>query len=106
VGAAIDPPELLELPEILVLWNRDAPNIAVGSPKIGEIRRPYSGNRTGDHKATSIVLVRPSERLSLAISGISEAGVEGCSSQMTHSLVVQSEVEISLSPDLMAVGQV
>ncbi len=57
MGAAIDPPELLELPDILVLWNRDAPNNAVGSPKIGEIRRPYPGNRTGDHTATSVLLI-------------------------------------------------
>jgi predicted AlkP superfamily phosphohydrolase/phosphomutase len=50
-----------ELPDILVLWNRAAPNNAIGSPKIGEIRRSYPGNRTGDHTATSVLFIRGPE---------------------------------------------
>lgn len=47
-----------ELPDILVLWNGAEPIGGVKSPKIGEIRRPYPGNRTGDHIEDSILIAK------------------------------------------------
>ncbi len=38
-----------DLPDILVIWARDAPVSAVDSPKVGTVRGEYPGNRTGDH---------------------------------------------------------
>ncbi len=40
-----------DLPDLFVTWNRQKPILRIGSPKIGEISRPYPGNRTGDHNA-------------------------------------------------------
>lgn len=38
-----------DLPDLLVIWHRPEQILAVGSPKIGEVRQPYPGSRTGDH---------------------------------------------------------
>ncbi|MEE8123249.1 MAG: alkaline phosphatase family protein [Alphaproteobacteria bacterium] len=46
------------LPDLLVEWNRAAPITSVGSPKIGKIRRPYRGHRTGDHTPHCIFFAR------------------------------------------------
>ena len=35
--------------DLFVVWNRSGPVSSVGSPKIGKIVRPFTGNRTGDH---------------------------------------------------------
>lgn len=39
-----------DLPDLLVVWNRDAPISSVGSPKVGEITRTCLVSRLGDHK--------------------------------------------------------
>jgi len=45
-----------ELPDLLVIWNRETPITAFGSPKIGEITVNYPGNRTGDHTPRGLFL--------------------------------------------------
>jgi predicted AlkP superfamily phosphohydrolase/phosphomutase len=47
--------QLDEMPDFFVLWRRDAPIERVGSPRIGEIVHRQRGNRTGDHRADSIL---------------------------------------------------
>lgn len=42
-------PYLDEMADLLVLWNRSAPNRRVGSERVGRIEQPYCGNRSGDH---------------------------------------------------------
>lgn len=49
---------LADLPDVFVLWRRDAPMDRVGSPKIGEIRHVHRGNRTGDHNSDSLFFAR------------------------------------------------
>ena len=55
-----------DLPDILVIWARDAPVSAIGSPKVGTVRGEYPGNRTGDHTPDFFFLaqgpgIRPGE---------------------------------------------
>ncbi len=38
-----------QLPDLVLIWNRDAPITAVGGPDIGVVRGRYAGVRTGDH---------------------------------------------------------
>ena len=45
-----------ELPDLLVIWNREKPITAFGSPKIGKIEVDYPGNRTGDHTPRGLFL--------------------------------------------------
>lgn len=47
-----------DLPDLFVVWNRDAPISAVRSDKTGEIRMKYPGNRTGDHKPLGMFFAR------------------------------------------------
>jgi hypothetical protein len=47
-----------DIPDVFVLWRRDAAIERVGSPKIGEIVHPHQGNRTGDHVSDSIFFAR------------------------------------------------
>jgi predicted AlkP superfamily phosphohydrolase/phosphomutase len=49
---------LSDLPDLFVIWRRDAPMDRVGSPKIGEIRHVHRGNRTGDHVSESLFFAR------------------------------------------------
>jgi predicted AlkP superfamily phosphohydrolase/phosphomutase len=48
-GAHVD-----ALPDLLVEWNCDAPLNTVTSPKIGTMKRPYTGHRTGHHRDQGI----------------------------------------------------
>lgn len=45
-----------DLPDLFVTWNRRRPILRIGSPKIGELSRPYPGNRTGDHNAECLFI--------------------------------------------------
>jgi predicted AlkP superfamily phosphohydrolase/phosphomutase len=49
---------LSDLPDLFVIWRRDAPMDRVGSPKIGEICHLHRGNRTGDHVSESLFFAR------------------------------------------------
>ena len=42
-------PEVDNLPDLLVVWNRQRPIASATSPKIGEIRLPYPDMRSGNH---------------------------------------------------------
>lgn len=44
------------LPDLLVIWNRPHPIEAIVSPKIGSLRRPKAGVRTGDHTSDGCFL--------------------------------------------------
>jgi predicted AlkP superfamily phosphohydrolase/phosphomutase len=47
-------PQLADMPDFFVMWNREAPIDRVGSPKIGTIELAHRGNRTGDHTPESV----------------------------------------------------
>ena len=47
-------PVLPVMPDIFVIWNREAPIDRVGSAKIGAIESAHRGNRTGDHTPDSV----------------------------------------------------
>ena len=47
-----------DLPDLLAVWHRPKPISAVASPRIGEIRKPYPGTRTGDHTANGMFLAQ------------------------------------------------
>ena len=47
-------PHLDELPDLFVLWSREAPIERIASPKIGTIELVHRGNRTGDHRPDSV----------------------------------------------------
>jgi hypothetical protein len=49
-------PELARLPDILVVWNREADLSAVGSEAIGVFRSEHAGHRTGDHSPRGLLL--------------------------------------------------
>jgi predicted AlkP superfamily phosphohydrolase/phosphomutase len=44
------------LPDLFVQWENSVPIEAVGSPKIGTVRIPYSRIRTGDHRPDGLLL--------------------------------------------------
>ena len=46
------------LPDLLVLWTQLEPVIGVRSPRIGDVWRPYPGQRTGDHTAEFLFAAR------------------------------------------------
>ena len=46
------------LPDLLVVWRKPRPFFRVGSAKIGELRVPYVGNRSGDHSHDSVLYAR------------------------------------------------
>lgn len=50
-GESID-----HLPDLLVEWDRGAPVSTVYSPKTGTIRGQWTGNRTGDHQASGLLI--------------------------------------------------
>ncbi len=41
---------LPDLPDLIVVWRRDAPIAGAASPRIGEIRRRYTSYRMGEHQ--------------------------------------------------------
>jgi predicted AlkP superfamily phosphohydrolase/phosphomutase len=45
------------LPDLMVLWTWDRQTEAVASPKIGTVRAPYQGWRTGDHRPYGLLLM-------------------------------------------------
>ncbi len=89
------------LPDLLVTWNRQQPILRIGSPKIGEITRPYPGNRTGDHNAECLFLasgpaIRPG-KLAHAVSILDIAP-----SIMFHLGVALPQAEGKVISDLFA----
>jgi predicted AlkP superfamily phosphohydrolase/phosphomutase len=50
--------ELEQLPDLLVIWNRDEPIRALTAPLLGEIRQHDRRPRTGDHSPRAIALFR------------------------------------------------
>jgi predicted AlkP superfamily phosphohydrolase/phosphomutase len=44
------------LPDLLIEWDRGAPISTVYSPKTGTIRDQWTGNRTGDHQASGLLI--------------------------------------------------
>lgn len=50
-------PQLDQLPDLLVVWNRPTPIVTVESAEIGRISKPYSVIRTGDHTPHCMVLM-------------------------------------------------
>lgn len=56
VDDVCDGPYRRDLPDLLITWNRQMPILRIASPKIGEISRPYPGNRTGDHNAECLFI--------------------------------------------------
>jgi predicted AlkP superfamily phosphohydrolase/phosphomutase len=57
------------LPDLLVVWQRTAPIASAGSPKIGEVRRPYPLYRSGNHV--------PDGFLAASGPGVVPAGLSG-----------------------------
>lgn len=53
-----DGPRIDALPDLLVEWESEAALDAVRSPKIGTIRRPYRGPRSGHHRRGGFLLAR------------------------------------------------
>jgi predicted AlkP superfamily phosphohydrolase/phosphomutase len=49
-------PEIGRLPDLLVVWNRDADLSAVGSDDIGFFHKEYESLRSGDHSPRGLVL--------------------------------------------------
>jgi predicted AlkP superfamily phosphohydrolase/phosphomutase len=47
-----------ELPDLLVVWNRETPFDAIESPLIGRIDQVRSWGRTGDHTANAMLMVQ------------------------------------------------
>jgi predicted AlkP superfamily phosphohydrolase/phosphomutase len=47
-----------DLPDLLVIWNREAPIEGLGSSKVGEVRGVLPGFRTGDHTREAILIAR------------------------------------------------
>lgn len=45
------------LPDLFVIWRREAPIRSVGSAKIGKLTRAYPGTRTGDHTPNCLLFV-------------------------------------------------
>ncbi len=46
------------MPDLFVEWDRSAPIETVRSPRIGTVRAPYSGWRTGDHRPDGLLFAR------------------------------------------------
>ena len=51
-------PQAHMLPDLLVIWNRDASIQRLASPSIGKIKVPPSSMRTGDHTPNAVFMVR------------------------------------------------
>lgn len=51
-------PHLDALPDIVARWTRARPFKTLYSPRIGEVRRDYTGPRTGDHYPDGLLLAR------------------------------------------------
>jgi predicted AlkP superfamily phosphohydrolase/phosphomutase len=47
-------PHLDDLPDLFVMWHRDAPIDRVQSPTVGTVEYVHRGNRTGDHRQDSM----------------------------------------------------
>ncbi len=45
------------LPDLLVVWNRDAPIVSVSSPTIGRLRHPHATNRVADHRPGGLFML-------------------------------------------------
>jgi predicted AlkP superfamily phosphohydrolase/phosphomutase len=58
VANVCDGPHVVDLPDLFAVWHRTKPISAVASPRIGEIRKPYPGTRTGDHTANGMFLAQ------------------------------------------------
>lgn len=50
-------PRMVDLPDLLVDWNRDEPIGDVSSPSIGRVVTRYVGQRTGDHRLDGMIFV-------------------------------------------------
>ncbi len=46
------------MPDLFIDWARDAPIENVSSPLIGQVRVPYNGWRTGDHRPAGLLIVK------------------------------------------------
>ncbi len=51
-----DRADLDALPDLFVEWNQDAPIETIWSPRTGELHRPYTHWRTGDHRPGGLLL--------------------------------------------------
>lgn len=49
-------PHVGDLPDLLVIWNRDGPIEKVHSPKFGDLHMPYTGIRSGDHTQNALFI--------------------------------------------------
>lgn len=45
------------LPDLLVIWSREAPIVSVSSPSIGRLRHPHTSNRVGDHRPGGLFML-------------------------------------------------
>jgi predicted AlkP superfamily phosphohydrolase/phosphomutase len=50
-------PRRQHLPDLNIVWNRNAPIRKISSPKIGLIERDHESGRSGDHRPTGFVLM-------------------------------------------------
>jgi predicted AlkP superfamily phosphohydrolase/phosphomutase len=50
-------PQLANLPDLNVVWNRQTPVRKIHSRKIGVIERSYEGHRSGDHRSKGLFLM-------------------------------------------------
>ena len=51
-------PEVDQLPDLNVVWNRKQPIRQIFSPKIGTLSMASSGHRTGDHRSLGLICAR------------------------------------------------
>jgi predicted AlkP superfamily phosphohydrolase/phosphomutase len=82
-----------DLPDLLVMWNKQFPISGVGSSRVGEVRGVYIGPRSGDHTPDGLIaargpMIRPGELgvsvaavdlapTMAAILGVDLSGVDG-----------------------------
>ncbi|MDH3637662.1 MAG: alkaline phosphatase family protein [Gammaproteobacteria bacterium] len=48
-------PQIDELPDLNVVWNREQPIRRIFSPKIGALNMAFPGHRTGDHRSLGLI---------------------------------------------------
>ncbi len=82
---------LPDLPDLIVIWRRDAPITGAASPRIGEIRRPYTSYRMGEHQ--------PNGFLCAAGTGIGCGALPDAVSVMDLAPTIAARLGVSL-PDV------
>jgi predicted AlkP superfamily phosphohydrolase/phosphomutase len=51
-------PEVAQMPDLLVEWQRESPIRSLASPTVGQVDGEYAGHRTGDHRRDGLLLRR------------------------------------------------